>query len=160
MYEYTPRPRRTGESIIELLLCALGCALCAAATLFGGFYRSALLAFGVLCLSCFCILIARYRLTSFSYCVEAGEGGERDLTVRMKRGRRLCTVCRISTHQILEVRPAGALGKNARRAVSYDYTAAMRYCPEHYLLTVQDGDATVGVLILADGRLLELLKSL
>ena len=112
------------------------------------------------------MLISRYVMRRYVFRIEpradAAPDAPLDFVVTEHYGRRVSTVCRISVadiEQIIPITPENrrALTAHQKGRFFYDYTADL-FSQNRYLLLVQSGEHRFVARILADERLLMLLK--
>lgn len=165
MYEYAPLLQKGRVRAIAILLLLLGFALFGFSQINGLPFPIIYQFLGLLSLAGFIVLVARYLMRRYVYCVaprEDGMDGELEFTVTEYYGRRICVVCRISVSAVEEILPVDAKNKKRlnelqRGRLFYDYTADI-FASNRYLLVVVDGDHRFCARILADDMLLNLLK--
>ena len=158
-YEYSPKPERRRERLLTGFLFSLAMVLMILSYLptMTLPWIPQILAVGLLSGGVY--FLARYLLRSFFYRLEESRLGGTDLVVVEKCGKRLQTVCRIST---LDVSLAEKLSRENQKQLlaktkgSRFYRYQAQTDPvDHYLLTFLENGETAYLLICADQRLID-----
>ena len=166
MYEYIPMTKKKKEfftvAILSVLATALFCFSMQSVWPYPALWQAA----SVLLLVAVVMLVSKCLLRSFVYRVaprrDAAEDAPPDFTVIECYGKRSTVVCRISIADIEEITPITQENKKqiseaAKGKPLYRYYSELS--PQNaYQLTVQNGEEVFYLCIVADERLIEMLK--
>ncbi len=163
-YEYRPTPQRRLEKTLAISSLTLA-VLCFVLSRFPNvFLPWVLQILGVVAMT-LCIFVFSSLLRSFSYRVEVSTrgGDQRDFVIVEQTGKRLKTVCRISTEDVLEVEAVTKenkkeIAKKLRGKKVYRYQAQIDPV-DHYLLRVLENEESIYIMISANECLVRLIFS-
>jgi len=159
MYKYVPKPKKIREKII-MSVCLLLSALSYGVSSFLP-YPALYQLFTVVSLTAAVLIIVRYLLRDYVYCICEDENGDAyELVVVEIMGKKQTVVCQILLENVGSVysRQEFAEGDVPRKSNIYRYVSEL-FPEDGYFVRVLDGEKNFFIQICADMRLLELIKS-
>ena len=161
MYTYSPKSEKKLEKVLFAGTVVLAVLLFSGSKIPGMPYPVVLQTLAFMAIVFAIMLISKYLIVGYSYSIEEGASGERELKITQRSGKRLRVVCRVPLSAISQKNVMTAENKKALRAqrksrMIYHYIDEMS--PERaLLLDVCFGGEDFCLLIFADQTLETLL---
>lgn len=159
MYKFAPKLKKTKEKIImSVYLLLAGLSYGASGLLpFPALYQLV----AVLSLTVSVLVIVRYLLRDYVYCIRENEDGEAsELAVVEIMGKKQTVVCRILLQNVGRIfsREVFASEDVPRKSIAYRYVSE-RTSTQSFFVEILDEEKNYFIEICADERLLELIRS-
>lgn len=159
MYEFAPKLKKIREKIV-MSVCLLISSLAYGVS---GFlpYPALYQLFAVILLTVAVLVIVRYLLRDYVYCIREDENGEAcELSIVELMGKKQTVVCRVSLEEVENILPRSVFVQSGMRRGNEIYRYVSEMFPENaFFVEILNGEKKFYVEICADRTLTELISS-